>query len=694
MVARQYLFGERSTSPVSRSPKSTSGSGPFPEDGRNHSVNAMGTSRMETAPRPTADNGDRGHHEDIMSYMLAKMNFLEQSIRQISDAVQLYDPSTLRMELRSDVSEVVESQSTHIQQVVEACVGRAVVKLEAALGNQTSSDAQITQVASETRGVRGVRGWRSERSVGRSGPDQESKTRAAIEPRPLSGNLLQEGESEKQQSAASKQKTMEEFRLELARANFQGDADSAKALAAGAGWLRGVDARKVTQPGRLVHDMPHTLTEHFPEAGNVHESKLLRMVHSAYFDFMSSGLILSNAVFVGIMADVNIRRAVNGEPSMLPNGYQIIQLVFCGLFLTEWAIRLLAHGRTFVSCRDKYWHMFDTVVVTFSTVDMIIGLAATQNSPRTNASAGSLLRIFRIFRMVRAIRMIRVLRAFKELRYVISSLKKSAALLLWPLVFLSILVYMCTIVISASLPQDIRASTAGERNPLVTNFGSISRAMQTLFMSAAGGMDWSSAVGSLSSSNDMSYMVFLVYIILSKFLLFNLMGGLFVLSIFENCKADDQRMLHENILNPNSHGARLKSIFEEVDVSGAGAMNKATLENLLTDKMVTDLLDEMDIDASEVAGTFKLLDVDDSGYVNIDEFMLTLFRLQASSQGVDLPSLLHESRKVGSHLVKATEISDFHISELKEALSQVQTLQSQSYAVLLNLQTSEPSGRA
>jgi len=379
---------------------------------------------------------------------------------------------------------------------------------------------------------------------------------------------------------------------------------------------------------------------------------------------------------------------------MLPNGYQIIQLVFCGLFLTEWAIRLLAHGRTFVSCSDKYWHMFDTVVVTFSTVDMIIGLAATQNSPRTNAAAGSLLRIFRIFRMVRAIRMIRVLRAFKELRYVISSLKKSAALLLWPLVFLSILVYMCTIVISASLPQDIRASTAGERNPLVTNFGSILRAMQTLFMSAAGGMDWSSAVGSLSSSDDMSYIVFLVYIILSKFLLFNLMGGLFVLSIFENCKADDQRMMHDHLLNPNSHGARLKSIFEEVDVSGAGAMSKATLENLLTDKIVTDLLDEMDIDASEVAGTFKLLDVDDSGYVNIDEFMITLFRLQASSHGVDLPSLLHESRKVGSHLVKATEISDFHISELKEALSQVQTLQSQSYAVLLNLQTSEPSGRA
>jgi len=146
--------------------------------------------------------------------------------------------------------------------------------------------------------------------------------------------------------------------------------------------------------------------------------------------------------------------------------------------------------------------------------------------------------------------------------------------------------------------------------------------------------------------------------------------------------------------HPNSHGARLRSIFEDVDVSGAGAIHIESLENLLTDTMVKYLPNDMDIDASEVAGTFKLLDVHDGGYVNIDELMITLFRLQASSQVVDLPSLVHESRKVGCHLVKATQASDCHISELKEALSQVQTLQSQSFAVLLNLQASEPSGRA
>jgi len=109
------------------------------------------------------------------------------------------------------------------------------------------------------------------------------------------------------------------------------------------------------------------------------------------------------------------------------------------------------------------------------------------------------------------------------------------------------------------------------------------------------------------------------------------------------------------------------------------------LENLLFDQTVADVLEEMDMDPSVVAGVFKLLDVDDSGYVSIDELMITLFRLQAHNQVVDLPSLLHESRKVGCHLVKATQASEDGISELKQALCQIQTLQRQSHEALCNV---------
>jgi len=243
--------------------------------------------------------------------------------------------------------------------------------------------------------------------------------------------------------------------------------------------------------------------------------------------------------------------------------------------------------------------MFDTGVVMFSTVDLILGLVASQS--RNNAATGTLLRMFRTLRMVRAIRMVRVLRVFKELRYIILALLRSATLLIWPLVFLTILMYTCTIVISTSVPSDIRGSTGQSRKLLVDNFGSVFKAMKTLFMSASGAMDWSTAVGSLSSGDDTSYLVFVTYIILSKFLLLNLLSGIFVLSVFENCKADDQRMLQEQILNKSSPGGRLRSVFEHVDVTGTGTIHVDSLENLLFDQTVADVLEEMDMDPSVVA---------------------------------------------------------------------------------------------
>jgi len=63
----------------------------------------------------------------------SNFDFFKMQIRQILDAVQSNEPSTLRSEIRQDVSEIVESQAQHFQQIVDICIGSAFAKLQAAL---------------------------------------------------------------------------------------------------------------------------------------------------------------------------------------------------------------------------------------------------------------------------------------------------------------------------------------------------------------------------------------------------------------------------------------------------------------------------------------------------------------------------------------------------------------------------------
>jgi len=180
-----------------------------------------------------------------------------------------------------------------------------------------------------------------------------------------------------------------------------------------------------------------------------------------------------------------------------------------------------------------------------------------------------------------------------------------------------------------------------------------------------------------------------VFIILSKFLLFNLLSGIFVLSVFENCRADDKKMLQEQLLSHNSAGARLLALLRRMDVTGEGSIHMDSLDRLLGDPMVTDQLDDLGVDPSEVAVVFKLLDVDGAGFANIDELMVTLIRLRSHTQGVDLPSLLHESRKIGCHLVKAVHDNYAHLSDLKRSLVNMQRLQNQSLQAIRDMQRSQ-----
>ena len=60
-------------------------------------------------------------------------------------------------------------------------------------------------------------------------------------------------------------------------------------------------------------------------------------------------------------------------------------------------------------------------------------------------------------------------------------------------------------------------------------------------------------------------------------------------------------------------------------------------------RCVTALLASVGMSVPKVSGLFKLMDLDNSGEVSVDEFLLQCMRLKGNAKSVDLMSLMYEN---------------------------------------------------
>ena len=123
-----------------------------------------------------------------------------------------------------------------------------------------------------------------------------------------------------------------------------------------------------------------------------------RIVASAWFDFLIFGVIIANAVVLGLDTYDSIRRDAGGLLHTLND-------VFLGVFVVELAIRIGAYGRRPQDFFKSGWNVFDFVVIG----------AAFLPGLRENST---------LLRLVRLARVLRVIRLLPELRLLITAVMR------------------------------------------------------------------------------------------------------------------------------------------------------------------------------------------------------------------------------------------------------------------------------
>jgi len=365
---------------------------------------------------------------------------------------------------------------------------------------------------------------------------------------------------------------------------------------------------------------------------------LQRIVSSRHFETFFGLLLLSNAAFIGYQVQYQSTFAEAVDTGAMTT----IGHVYTIGFTLEWCLRVLSFGPIdFLKLsKDKTWNICDTVIVSLLVFELII--TSIVNGRSEMLQNVGVLRMIRILRLLRLLRIIRSLRFFRELRLMIFSIMNCAKTLLWAMLLLVVMFYIFGVCLTqgiAAFCEDNSNCVREEHALHLAFFGSIPRSVYTLYMAMSGGISWGEPGLPLSDAGHFFVTVYVSFVTLATFAIINIVTSVFVEVTMASAQSDREAMIQDADIKKESLTSSMREIFAEVDGSTDGIITVAELEAGLMDSRLKSYLLALDLNVENVKELFVLCDLDQSGSVDIDEFVDGAMRLGGSASSLDVASL-------------------------------------------------------
>jgi len=237
--------------------------------------------------------------------------------------------------------------------------------------------------------------------------------------------------------------------------------------------------------------------------GRTIAARCARIAESSPFNFAIFGVIVANAVVLGLETYDSIDRDLGGT-------LETLNTIFLGVFVIELAIRLAAFGARPQDFFRSGWNVFDFVVVAASFAP---GL-------RENAT---------LLRLLRLARIVRIIRVLPDLRLLVTAMGRSlpgvASLGLLTLVLLYVYGILGWVIFDEHDPG---------------GFGTVGNAMLTLFVM----LSLENLPANIEMGRELSewtIVYFVSYAMIAAFLIFNLLIGVVINSLEEAQEAEFER---------------------------------------------------------------------------------------------------------------------------------------------------------
>jgi voltage-gated sodium channel len=374
-------------------------------------------------------------------------------------------------------------------------------------------------------------------------------------------------------------------------------------------------------------------------------SKIRELVSNVRFSAVSAFVIILNAAFIGFETDFN-------EPH--PNDdtmWLAMEACFSVYFVVELTLRYLAHDpRSFIY---DWWNVFDVVIVTTASVDIILSLALEGGE-----SGGGQLTILRIFRIFRLVRIFRLLRFFRKLWLLVSSIAGASKLLIWVWLLLVIIMYIFAVFMTR-----VVGNTHNDDPVAQKHVGSVSQSMLTFFIIMTL-ESWPDIARDLGPIEPVSIPVIVLYLTVTTYAVLNVVIAVIVdvtLSRAKEIKDDSGR---QALKEQQNLYCKILEVFQRADENGDGLLTKDEFEKALQTKEVLQGLHGVQVNPADADEIFDILDQDESGTLTYIEFLNGIQRARSHLSAKHILELQCD-------IWKSAHQSEKYVQELSERMDRI-----------------------
>eukprot|EP00931_Biecheleriopsis_adriatica_P121452 TRINITY_DN96539_c0_g1_i1.p1 TRINITY_DN96539_c0_g1~~TRINITY_DN96539_c0_g1_i1.p1 ORF type:complete len:649 (+),score=126.38 TRINITY_DN96539_c0_g1_i1:55-2001(+) len=378
---------------------------------------------------------------------------------------------------------------------------------------------------------------------------------------------------------------------------------------------------------------------------------LAAFVRTPCFDYISSTVLIANALFIGVQVQFDYAESV-------PDSITWVDYSFSLLFVLELGMRLYGFGchLFWVTSPERSWNWFDFGIVSFSTVDTILNIAlAGESSALANISV---LRMIRIVRITRVLRIIRVMKSFKDLRILLGAIASTLKTGVYAFVLILAAMWMFAIAIAQMVAQyraELKKQGKDISEDLEFFYGSLFKAILSLYMTISGGVDWRDAAMPLLDVNPLAFAMFLFYTLIMSLCVLNVLTGIFCQAAIESAAADQENIIEFQLFEKQRYVETLEKLFSDFDDDLNGKCSLQEFETHLSNSTMQALLRSLEIEVRDALTLFELLDTDGTGEIDLDEFVTGCITLRGGAKAVHMEKMQALAKHIDKLMITVDE---------------------------------------